>query len=123
MEVNRLFNDGALQETQTSDEDKMIVREWRGRAVEATKDRYPAHFKNNVLPSLKEIGGFVGAQLCKHQRGDEIEYLVLTRWSSIDAVKAFAGCNYGNAIAKPEGIEAVISFDHVVRHYEVIAEL
>ena len=69
----------------------MIIRTWRGRAAPAEPDAYPQHFRFTVLPALKEIKGFLGASLLRHDRPDEIEFLVMTRWESLEAVRAFAG--------------------------------
>jgi heme-degrading monooxygenase HmoA len=101
----------------------MIVREWRGRAAQISQDRYPEHFRNNVMPALKRINGFAGAQLCKERQGNDIEYLVLTRWQSMDAIRSFAGSDYSRAVVEPEAASALIAFDPVVRHYEVVEEI
>ena len=58
----------------------MILREWRGRASPANPDAYPTHFRNNVLPELYDIPGFLGACLSQRQLNDTIEILVVTRW-------------------------------------------
>ena len=80
----------------------MIVRTWRGRAARAQPDAYPEHFRFTVLPALKAIKGFLGAQLLRHDRPDEIEFLVLTRWASLDAIRAFAGEHLDQAVVEPE---------------------
>ena len=100
----------------------MIVRTWRGRAAPAQPDAYPEHFRFTVLPALKAIKGFLGAQLLRHDRPDEIEFLVLTRWASLDAIRAFAGEHLDQAVIEPEAAAALVSFDTTVRHYEVIEE-
>jgi heme-degrading monooxygenase HmoA len=98
----------------------MILREWRGRASPSNAEAYPAHFRHNVLPKLERVPGFLGAVLGKRQVGDEIEYLVLTRWRDIGAVQGFAGRDINKAIVEPGAIAALIDLDASVRHYEVI---
>jgi heme-degrading monooxygenase HmoA len=100
----------------------MIVRTWRGRAAPARPDDYPEHFRFRVLPALKEIEGFLGASLLRHDRPDEIEFLVMTRWTSLDAIRAFAGEHPDRAVVEPEAAAALVSFDATVRHYEVVEE-
>jgi heme-degrading monooxygenase HmoA len=100
----------------------MIVREWRGRAEPSRADAYPRHFRGKVIPELRDVPGFVGAQLSHRPLGDKIEFLVLTRWQSMDSVKAFAGENVEKAIVEPGGVAALAEFDPVVRHYEIIEE-
>ena len=100
----------------------MILREWRGRARPSAQDRYPEHFRDNVLPHLKQINGFIGATLSRRPLGEFVEYLVLSRWQSLDAIKAFAGSDYAKAVVEPEATAALVSFDAAVQHYEVVAE-
>ena len=99
----------------------MIVREWRGRAAASKPDAYPGHFRDNVLPGLRATGGFLGATLCRHTLPDgRIEFLVLTRWQSPDAIRAFAGDDLSRAIVEPQGVAALTDYDRTVRHYEVV---
>jgi heme-degrading monooxygenase HmoA len=101
----------------------MIVRAWRGRAAAAKSNSYVDHFTQNVLPELRDIDGFIGASLLKQSRPDDVEFLVLTRWSSLDAVRAFAGADIRKAVVEPAAVAALISFDPTVEHYEVIEEV
>jgi len=98
----------------------VILREWRGRASQAAAERYPAHFREHVLPALKRIDGFIGATLYRRPLGEEIEYLVLSRWQSLEAIKAFAGSDYARAVVEPEAVAALVSYDATVQHYDII---
>jgi heme-degrading monooxygenase HmoA len=100
----------------------MIVRTWRGWAAASNRAAYPDHFRKHVLPELKEIAGFLGASLLQQERLGEVEFLVLTRWASIDAVRAFAGDDISGAVVEPEAAAALVRFDRSVQHYEVIEE-
>lgn len=101
----------------------MIIREWRGRADAANADAYPAHFRTHVLPELLRIPGFRGAQLSKRQLDNNIEFLVLTRWASIEAIQAFAGSRIARAVVEPGAVAALSDFDATVQHYEVIEDV
>jgi heme-degrading monooxygenase HmoA len=104
------------------DDAAMIVRSWRGRPSSAKPDAYPAHFPHSVLPALHGIDGFLGATLLRECQGDAIEFLVLTRWSSLEAIRAFAGEDVGRAVVEPEAVAALVRFDSTVRHCEVVQE-
>jgi heme-degrading monooxygenase HmoA len=101
----------------------MILREWRGRASPSKAEAYPTHFRAAVLPELGRIPGFLGAQIGKRQVGDQIEFLVLTRWQTIGAIQDFAGSEIAKAVAEPGAIAALIDFDKSVQHYEVIEDV
>jgi heme-degrading monooxygenase HmoA len=98
----------------------MIIREWRGRASKSKADAYPAHFRNAVLPELRHIPGFRGAQVSKREADGIVEYLVLTRWQSLDAIKGFAGPDIATAIVEPAAAAALLDFDATARHYEIV---
>jgi heme-degrading monooxygenase HmoA len=98
----------------------MIVRAWRGRAARGNPGPYIEHFRKNVLPELKEIEGFLGASLLREDRADEIEFLVLSRWASMDAVRAFAGADVTRAVVEPEAVASLEDYDRAVHHYEVV---
>jgi heme-degrading monooxygenase HmoA len=100
----------------------MIVRTWRGWAAASNREAYSDHFRRNVLPELKQIAGFLGASLLQQDQEGEVEFLVLTRWASIEAVRAFAGDDTSRAVVEPEAVAALARFDRSVQHYEVIEE-
>jgi heme-degrading monooxygenase HmoA len=97
----------------------MIVRSWRGRAAKGNA-AYVEHFRRNVMPELREIEGFLGASLLREERAADVEFLVLTRWASMDAVRAFAGADAARAVVEPEAVAALTDYDRTVHHYEVV---
>ena len=101
----------------------MIVRAWRGRALLSKPDEYPTHFRDNVLPELRDVPGFLGASLLRLDHTGHIEFLVLTRWISIDAIKAFAGADVTKAVVEPGAVAALADYDHMVSHYELVEEV
>lgn len=101
----------------------MIIREWRGRAAGSDPDAYPNHFRSTVMPELCGLPGFLGAHLCRRRIGDRIEFLVLTKWRSMDAVRAFAGADAGKAIVEPGAVAALADFDDRAQHYETIEDI
>ena len=100
----------------------MIIREWRGRAEPSKAEAYPDHFRDHVLPQLRRIAGFLGTHLCRRPLDEGIEFLVLTRWRSIEAIRGFAGDDISKAIVEPAAAAALLDFDASVQHYEVIEE-
>ena len=98
----------------------MIIREWRGRAVKSNAAAYPQHFRTKVVPGLQQLPGFLGAHLDHRLVNGKIEYLVLTKWHSIDVIRGFAGDDIGKAVVEPEVAAALVDFDDRVQHYEVV---
>jgi heme-degrading monooxygenase HmoA len=100
----------------------MIVRTWRGRAPADKPEDYAAHFNKTVLPELRALPGFVHAMLLRQARPEGFEFLVLTTWVSLDAVKAFAGERYERAVVEPGAVAALESFDATVEHFDLIMD-
>jgi heme-degrading monooxygenase HmoA len=98
----------------------MVIREWRGRTSHVRSAEYPRHFRSSVVPDLRKVRGFLGAFLSERLQGDQVEFLVLTRWTSMDAIRAFAGSNPEKAVVESGAIAALTDYDQTVRHYEVL---
>lgn len=100
----------------------MIVRLWTARATVAGAERYRAHFREEVLPRLRRVPGFADGQLLRQVTGEVVRLVVLTRWASQEAVRAFAGEDPGRAVVAPAAAGMLTSWDRTVEHYEVVAE-
>jgi heme-degrading monooxygenase HmoA len=100
----------------------MIARVWMARTTMAQAPVYADHLKNNVLATLSEIDGYVGAKLLKRESGDGVELVIITFWQSLDAVKQFAGADFAQAVVNEEIIPLLLEYDRGVRHYEVVVE-
>ena len=101
----------------------MIIRKWSGRASRTRSAEYPKHFRSAVLPELRRFRGFLGATLSERQHGEEVEFMVLTRWDSVDAIRAFAGPNPDGAIVEPGAVAALTDYDLKVQHYQVLEDV
>ncbi len=98
----------------------MLVRMWKGRATPNGADDYVRHATGKVFPSLRNVDGFRGAYLLRRLVGNGIEFVVLTLWDSIDAVRRFAGERHERAVVEPEARAVLSSFDDTVTHFEVV---
>ena len=101
----------------------MIIREWRGRATPSNLGAYPRHFRNHVAQQLRNVPGFIGASVSTRSVNGNIEFLVLTRWKSLDCIKSFAGSDITKAVVEPGAVAALVEFDATVQHYECVEEI
>lgn len=69
----------------------MITRIWHGWTSQQNADTYESLLKSEILPGIHRISGFKGATLLRRNSGDEIEFITLTYFESLEAVRAFAG--------------------------------
>ena len=72
------------------------------------------------FPSIaaRKINGYRGAELFIHEDGDEVEFVTLLRFDSMDAVKEFAGPDEGKPVIYPKA-ETLITRMEQARHYRV----
>ena len=98
----------------------MIARIWTARATAARAPEYDAYFQETVMPELQGIPGFEGATLLNGVTGDRVEITVITWWTSIDAVRAFAGEAVETAVVHDDAARVLIDFDRTVTHRGVI---
>jgi hypothetical protein len=75
----------------------MICRIWRGWTAPADADAYESYLRGDLFPRLeRELGaqGYHGFHILRLARGDDVEFVTLVWFTSIDVVKAFAGDDY-----------------------------
>jgi heme-degrading monooxygenase HmoA len=98
----------------------MVSRHWTGTAKKERAEEYILHFQNDTFKQLETIAGFVSAQILKREVKEGIEFLVITNWQSIDAIRQFAGDQTDTAVV-PQLVQDIMTrYDQKVRHYEVI---
>jgi heme-degrading monooxygenase HmoA len=100
----------------------MIGRLWHGWTTPANAEAYEALLRSEVLPGIHRIAGYKGAYLLRNTGTDEVEFVTLTLWESLGAVRAFAGEDYEKAVVLPEARRLLARFDERSMHYEVRLE-
>jgi heme-degrading monooxygenase HmoA len=75
-----------------------------------------------VLPALRHIAGFRDARLLRRTVADETEFVSLTFFDDIEAIRAFAGTDYETAVVADEARHVLVRFDDRVVHYDVSTE-
>ena len=100
----------------------MIARVWRGRTTRENAPAYEELLGTTVLPGIDRVTGFRGAELFRRDLGDEVEFMTVTRFASLDAVREFAGEDYEQAVISDEAHRLLSSFDERVAIYELAFE-
>ena len=100
----------------------MIGRLWRGWARPENADAYEQLLRGEVLPGIHRIGGHRGAYLLRRERDGRVEFVTLTLFDDLDAVRAFAGEDYGAAVVPPEARALLDEFEERSAHFEVVVE-
>lgn len=98
----------------------MISRHWKGVAKPEEADHYIHHLRNNTFPKLARIGGFIGASILRRSIAEGTEFLVVTTWQSIEAIREFTGESVQTAVVPPEVQAMMVDYDREVAHYEIV---
>jgi heme-degrading monooxygenase HmoA len=100
----------------------VIARVWHGRTTRENADAYQELLATSVLPGIDRVQGFRGADLFRRDVGDEVEFVTITRFASLDGVREFAGDDYEQAVISDEAARLLSSFDERVAIYELPLE-
>jgi heme-degrading monooxygenase HmoA len=99
----------------------MIARIWRGRTPSSRADEYFEYLKKTGLPESRSTNGNQGVYILRRIKDGEAEFLFLSLWESIAAIKRFAGEDYEKARYYPEDKDFLLEMEPEVKHYEVHA--
>ena len=97
----------------------MVERHWKGIAKKEKAQEYIDHLKNETFRKLKEIHGFVSASVLTRDLPDGVEFLIVTKWETTDAIKQFAGEKIDIAVVPKPVQHMMLRYDDYVSHYEV----
>ncbi len=98
----------------------MISRQWRGLAKIDCSEDYIEHLRKDTFPKLQLLEGFVDGSILQRKLSDGIEFIVVTRWQSMTAIEAFAGCNPDIAVVPDNVKDLMVEYDSSVRHYTIV---
>jgi antibiotic biosynthesis monooxygenase (ABM) superfamily enzyme len=98
----------------------MIARIWRGWTKPADAKAYEKLLRDEIFPSIaaQKITGYRGAELFVCDDADEVEFVTLLRFDSMDAVTEFAGPDASKPVISPKA-EALITRMEQARHFRV----
>lgn len=98
----------------------MIGRTWHGRVPAEKADAYYTYLQHTGLSDYVKTPGNRGVYVLRRTEGQVTDFLLLTFWDSLDAIRAFAGADYERARYYPEDDEYLLEREPFVSHYEVL---
>ena len=98
----------------------MISRIWHGFTNVEGADQYETMLRQDVLPGIGRVQGYLGAQLFRKNHDDEVEFVTITYFDGLDALKAFAGNDYTRAVIHPEAGKLLTHYDERSQHYQLV---
>jgi antibiotic biosynthesis monooxygenase (ABM) superfamily enzyme len=99
----------------------MIARIWHGWTKPADAKAYENMLRNEIFSSIaaRKIPGYHGAELFIREDGNEVEFVTLLRFDSMEGVKEFAGADETRPVIYP-GVERLLTRMERSQHYRIV---
>jgi len=101
----------------------MIARVWYGWTSCENAEKYESLLREEVLLEIaqRSIPGYKGAELfVRESDKDEMEFITLLRFETLDAVKIFAGKDYEQPVIPPDARRLLKRHSERSRHYKIV---
>jgi heme-degrading monooxygenase HmoA len=98
----------------------MIARTWTGAVLREDAGAYADYIRDTGFAEYGRTPGNRGAWMLRRDDGDRTEFITLSMWDSVEAIKAFAGDDMEAAVLYPEDERYLIDGESRVTHYEVV---
>ena len=99
-----------------------IKRIWHGWTDPENADRYRNLLHDEILPGIeaKGIPGYLSIELLQRDHGDEVEFITIMTFESLQNVIDFQGEDYARCYV-PESAQKVLKrWDSMASHYEAV---
>ena len=98
----------------------MIARIWHGRTLTAKADEYERYLNASGVERMLKTDGNHGVEVLRKADGPRTDFVVISYWESIDAVKRFAGKEFEKAVILDRDREFLIEVEPNVLHSDVV---
>lgn len=99
-----------------------IERIWHGWTTRENADAYTRLLHEEVFPGIEalNIDGYQGIELLRREHPDEVEFITIMTFDSLECVIDFQGEAYERAYVPAAAQKLLHRWDEVSAHYEVI---
>jgi heme-degrading monooxygenase HmoA len=101
----------------------MVARVWHGRTSIEKADEYRQYLFDVGIKKIAALPGNRGVQLMMSKTATQGEFMVVSYWNSIEAIKGYAGENYTRVHDLPRDKEFLVDMETLVRHFELDVNL
>ena len=98
----------------------MIARTWRGWTRTTDADDYVQYLFRTGMPAYRATPGNRAAYILRRSQGDRTEFVTLSFWDSLEAIRAFAGDPVEQAVFYPEDDRFLVDRETTVSHFEAL---
>jgi heme-degrading monooxygenase HmoA len=99
----------------------MIGRTWHGWTSPQKAEAYRRYLEDEILSDIRSRReGFKGAYVLQREDRDQVEFLTVTLWDSMEAIQTLVGEDHEAAYLPDEERRLLDRFDERVVHYQVV---
>lgn len=98
----------------------MITRVWHGWTRLEDADIYEELLKTEIFPGIlsKGIAGLQRIEMLRREADDEVEFMVVMRFTDIESVRAMTGGDESQAYIPDAARKVLKRFEKTARHFE-----
>ncbi|HYP44161.1 MAG TPA: hypothetical protein VEQ66_03065 [Propionibacteriaceae bacterium] len=96
-----------------------VVRMWTGWVATQDREAYARYVTETGIAQYRQTEGNLDAWLLlRNLDNDTTEVTTVSRWVSLDAIRAFVGDDVSQAVFYSEDDRYLVDRERVVRHYD-----
>jgi heme-degrading monooxygenase HmoA len=100
----------------------MIARVWRGATRADDAEAYLAYLGRTGHAGYRRVAGHRRTITLRRIVGDRAEFVLITLWDSLDAIRGFAGTDLERAVFYPDDDRYLVEREARVGHFDVVHE-
>jgi antibiotic biosynthesis monooxygenase (ABM) superfamily enzyme len=98
----------------------VICRLWHGWTRPEDADAYETYLREELYPRVeREVSGYRGHHVLRRDAGDEVEFVTMTWFDSLDTVRGFAGDDYETPVITDTAGALLSRYDPKAAHYDL----
>lgn len=99
-----------------------VKRIWHGWTTPENADTYQELLHREIFPGIeaKEIQGYRCVELFRRDLEDEVEFVTIMTFDSLQSVKAFQGKEYEHSYVPESARKVLKRWDKSAAHYETV---
>jgi heme-degrading monooxygenase HmoA len=98
----------------------VIARQWKGTTRVSDADAYVDYLGRTGFIEYERIAGHRRTIALRRIHDDRAEFVILSLWDSMDAIRRFAGDDVDRAVFYSEDDRYLVERDEHVTHFDVV---